>query len=279
MPGRTVSRTALGTAYVRAAHQLLDASPHILEDPLAVTILGPAGVQRIYDSAESYQTAQRRALRAHIVLRSRFAEDRLAASLLRGVTQYVILGAGFDTFALRMPSWAHSLQVVEVDHAATQEVKRSRIVATGLAVPKNVHFAAIDFEQESLCDSLRRNAVAMDTPTFFSWLGVTMYLTQEAIDATLRCLGSFPLGSEVVLTFAPPSTGAPSPFSQAADGVGESWISHFEPEALKERLQSARFSLVEFLLPAEANARYFRQRPQDLPPPTRTNIVTAVRAP
>jgi methyltransferase (TIGR00027 family) len=101
MSDRHASRTALGTAYLRAAHQLFDAPPRILEDPLAVVLLGPAAVQRINETAESYQTPERRALRAHVVLRSRFAEDRLAAAVRRGVTQYVILGAGFATFALR----------------------------------------------------------------------------------------------------------------------------------------------------------------------------------
>ncbi len=101
---------------MRAAHQLLDASPHILEDPLAVRLLGPAAVQRIAIRRRAIKLPRRRALRAHVVLRSRFAEDRLAAAVLRGVTQYVILGAGFDTFALRRPPWAQILQILEVDH-------------------------------------------------------------------------------------------------------------------------------------------------------------------
>ena len=99
MSDRNTSRTALGTAYLRAAHQLFDAPPRILEDTLAVLLLGPATVQRINETAESCHTPARRALRAHVAPRSRFAEDRLTAAVLRGVTQYVILGAGFDTLA------------------------------------------------------------------------------------------------------------------------------------------------------------------------------------
>ena len=277
MSDRNPSITALGTAYMRAAHQLLDASPHILEDPPAVTMLGPAAAQRITVAAESFQTPERRALRAHVVLRSRFAEDRLAASLNRGITQYVILGAGFDTFALRQPAWAHSLRIFEVDHEATQRLKRSIIAAAGLSVPENARFAAVDFEHELLCDGLRRHLVSPDEPTFFSWLGVTMYLNEDAIDAVLRSVAAFPEGSEIVLTFASPPGDSPSPIELSAARVGEPWISYFEPEMIDAKLRRSGFSTVAFLSPAEAEERYFRPRPQDLRVPARTNIVCAVR--
>ncbi len=176
LPDRKTSRTALGTAYLRAAHQLLDAPPRILEDPLAVTLLGPEAGRRIRAGAEHDQTPERRALRAHVVLRSRFAEDCLEGSINRGVGQYVILGAGFDSFALRQPPWAKGLRIIEVDQPATQEMKRARIAEAGLVIPDNVAFAAVDFERESLRGGLQRNSVSLETPTFFSWLGVTMYL-------------------------------------------------------------------------------------------------------
>ncbi|MBI1815394.1 MAG: class I SAM-dependent methyltransferase [Deltaproteobacteria bacterium] len=275
MSDRNASRTALGTAYMRAAHQLLDAPPQILEDPLAVLLLGPAALERITNAANSYQTPQRRALRAHVVLRSRFAEDRLAAAVLRGVTQYVVLGAGFDTFALRQPAWARSLKILEVDHLGTQDMKRSQLAAAGLAMPENADFADIDFEHESLRDGLLRYRVSLDEPTFFSWLGVTMYLKEDAVDAVLRSVATFPAGSEIVLTFAPPGD-SPSPLDQRATDLGEPWVSYFEPDAIEAKLRDAGFSNVEFLSPAEAEARYFRQRPKDLPVPKRTNLVCAV---
>jgi methyltransferase (TIGR00027 family) len=277
MSDRNASRTALGTAYMRAAHQLLDASPHILEDPLVVMLLGLAAVQRISDTAESYHTPERRALRAHVVLRSRFAEDRLAAALHRGVTQYVVLGAGFDTFALRRPAWAQLLQILEVDQEATQDMKRSQIAAAGLAMPENAHFATIDFEHESLRDGLQRYPISLDDPTFFSWLGVTMYLNEDAIDGVLQSVAAFPVGSEIVLTFALPPDDGRSPFDQRATCLGEPWISYFKPDALEAKLRGTGFSTVEFLSPSEAEARYFRQRPKDLPIPKRTNIVCAIR--
>jgi len=271
------SRTALGTAYLRAAHQILDAPPRILDDPFAVPLLGAAAAQRITDQAAAYRTPERRALRAHVVLRSRFAEDRLAASASRGATQYVILGAGFDTFALRQPAWAGQLKIVEVDHSATQDLKRTYLADAGFVIPKNVVFAGIDFETESLRHCLRRHGVALNEPTFFAWLGVTMYLKEDAIDAVLSTVAAFPSESEIVLTFTQRRGDSPSALAQRAASLGEPWVSYFEPPALEAKLRSAGFSSVEFLSPAEAEARYFRDRPQDLPVPAKINIVRAVR--
>ena len=275
MPDRNASRTALGTAYMRAAHQLLDAPPRILEDPVAVQLLGPAAASRIKDDPERYQTPAMRGLRAHVVLRSRFAEDRLAAAVARGVTQYVLLGAGFDTFALRQPLWARGLKILEVDHPGTQELKRSMIAAAGLFVPENANFASVDFEHESLRDGLLRCGVSPVAPAFFSWLGVTMYLNEEAIDAVLRSVASFPSGSEIVLTFTQPRGDSPSPFDARAASVGEPWVSYFTPEAIAAKLRDAGFSNVEFLSRTDAEARYFRDRPQDLPVPRQVNIVSS----
>ncbi len=274
MSARAASRTALATAYLRAAHQLLEAPPRILEDPVAVRLLGAGAEKRIRDDTDAFQSPARRALRAHVVLRSRFAEDRLAGAVARGVEQYILLGAGFDTFALRQPEWARVLRIVEVDHAGTQSEKRNRIAAAGLVVPANVSFASVDFARESLLEGLARHGVRLDEPTFFSWLGVTMYLAESAVDTTLAAVAAFPAGSEIVLTFASPE---PSPLAAHAALVGEPWLSHFEPAAIEAKLREAGFAEVVFLTPEEAEARYFRSRPQDLPTPKQTRIVAAVR--
>lgn len=276
MSDRQVSRTALGVAYMRAAHQLLDAPPRILEDPIAVPLLGATARQRINDTAASYQTPERLGLRAHVVLRSRYAEDRLAAAVQRGITQCVVLGAGFDTFALRQPAWAERLRILEIDNAQTQDLKRSMIAAAGYALPTNAELVTADFERESLPDCFARTHVSSAEPTFFSWLGVTMYLNEEAIDAVLRSVAAFAVGSEIVLTFALPPGDSPSPFDQRAADLGERWVSYFEPQALETKLRGVGSSRVEFLSPAAAEARYFRNRPRDLPIPRRTNLVSAV---
>jgi methyltransferase (TIGR00027 family) len=280
MSNRNASRTALGTAYMRAAHQLFDAKPRILEDPMALPVLGPDARQHINDTADLYRTPEARALRAHVVLRSRFAEDRLAAAVARGVTQYVVLGAGFDTFALRQPPWAQALKIIEVDHPGTQGTKRSHLAAAGLAMPANADFANVDFEHESLHDGLLKYGISLHEPTFFSWLGVTMYLTQDAIDAVLRSVAAFAEGSEIVLTFAQPpqstADNSASYYAERAASIGEPWVSYFEPDALAAKLRGAGFSTVGFLAPAETDKRYFRQRPADLPLPKRSAIAYAI---
>jgi O-methyltransferase involved in polyketide biosynthesis len=113
----------------------------------------------------------------------------------------------------------------------------------------------------------------MDKPTFFSWLGVTMYLKEDAIDAVLRSVAIFPAESEIVLTFLTQSSDSPSPLAQSVANLGEPWVSCFEPDALEAKLRSVGFSTVEFLSPAEAEARYFLQRPKDLPVPKKINIL------
>ena len=271
---KDASRTALGTAYQRAAHQLLDAPPLLLDDPLAVKLLGPTAVQRITDSEQSYRTPLRRGLRAHVLLRSRYTEDRLASAVQRGVTQYILLGAGLDTFAFRQPDWAHCLRIVEVDHAGTQAWKKRMLEAAGITVPGNVQFASIDFEHESLCEGLLRQQIPLDQLSFFSWLGVTMYLKEEAIDSVLSSVAAFPAGSEIVLTFAVQGA-TPSVLGERAANLGEPWMSYFEPDALETKLHLAGFSSVEFLSRQTAEEQYFRPRPPDLPVPRRINIASA----
>ncbi|HUW35875.1 MAG TPA: class I SAM-dependent methyltransferase [Rhodocyclaceae bacterium] len=279
MSDREPSRTALATAYLRAAHQLLDATPPILDDPVAVRLLGAGAAERIRAAAGHYRTPGALALRAHVVLRSRFAEDRLAAAVGRGVSQYLILGAGFDTFALRQPAWAQSLRIFEIDQPATQAAKRARLSESGLAMPANAAFADIDFERESLRAGLHRQRISSQTKTFFSWLGVTMYLSEAAIDAALQTMASFPSGSEVVLTFLQPSgpAAAASPLADRVAGIGEPFVSRFEPDALREKLLAAGFTQVAFLSSEEAGARYFAARPADLPVPGKTAIASAIR--
>lgn len=284
MSNREASRTALATAYIRAAHQILDAKPLVLEDAVAVQLLGKDAPQRISEAAERYQTPEARALRSHVVLRSRYAEDQLLTAAQRGISQYVVLGAGFDTFALRQPRWANDLKIVEVDHPGTQSLKHSRIADASLSIPENVTFAGIDFEGESLGEGLLRNGISIAERTFFCWLGVTMYLTEIAIDETLRSMANFPAGSQVVVTFLQPPTqkslaskvGA-ARLAERVESVGEPFISYFEPEAFKSKLLGTGFTHVEFLTHDEAYTRYFVHGHQDLPCPKRVGIASAVR--
>jgi methyltransferase (TIGR00027 family) len=277
-PNQAASQTALGTAHLRAAHQVLDGEPRLLEDPIAVTLLGPDAWIRIQANAESYRTPLAQSLRAHVVLRSRFAEDRLAEAVMRGIVQYILLGAGLDTFAFRQPAWAQPLHIVEVDHGQTQLLKHQLMDAADLSPPANVSYSSVDFERESLPESLSRHGVAFDQPAFFSWLGVTMYLREPAIDAVLRFVAAFPSGSEIVLTFAQPpderTDGTVRLAARTAE-LGEPMVSFFTPAAMEIKLRRAGFSSIDFLSPKESEIRYFSQRPLDLPVPKRTAIVAA----
>jgi methyltransferase (TIGR00027 family) len=272
------SRTALGVAWMRAVHQILDPEPRVLVDPPVVDLLGRPTLAPDGEIAQRMQTPGARLLRSHVVLRSRFAEDRLLESLARGVTQFVILGAGYDTFFARQPEWARSLRIFEIDQPATQQDKLAKIAAARLPIPSNVTFGSVNFEAESLADGLRRHGVRFDQPTFFSWLGVTMYLSEPAIDATLATVLSFPRGSEIVFTFATRARAdepGVSRLAEMAAAVGEPWISYFEPEEIAAKLAGAGFSDVYLLAPDLARARYF-ERGDGLPLPARTSIASAI---
>jgi methyltransferase (TIGR00027 family) len=266
---------------LRAAHQLLDGEPKVLVDEPIVRLLGPEGLARLHAHPDELQTPSARRLRAHVLLRSRFAEDRLAEAVERGVRQYVLLGAGLDTFALRQPAWASAITIVEIDQPATQTAKRARLADLGVTVPRNVVFAPVDFETTTLGQALPAAGVDVTKPVFFSWLGVTMYLTEDAVDGVLGDVASLPHGTEIVLTFAtPPDPAHDEPagevFAQRAAEVGEPWITFFSPDALEARLRSVGFTAITFLTPEVARERYFRDRADGLEAPRRVSVVSAV---
>jgi len=278
------SRTALATAYLRAAHQLLDAPPHVLEDPLAVSVLGDGAPDRIGNDAARHRSPGARALRARVVLRTRFAEDRLAQAVARGVCQYVLLGAGLDTFAFRQPSWAKSLRIVEIDHPDTQGFKLAMLARAHIEAPSNVTFGVIDFERESLLEGLGRHGVLPSQPTFFSWLGVTMYLSEASIDRALQSMGAFAAGSELVLTFLEPPDERPATAARSLHrlaarvaAAGEPFTSYLSPANVESKLRHAGFASVGFLTPEEAESLYFSPPSPDLPPPAATGIAYAIR--
>ena len=181
--------------------------------------------------------------------------------------QYVVLGAGFDTFAYRNPHPESSLRVFEVDHPATQGWKRKMLAAAGIAVPGSLRFAPVDFERETLDEGLARAGFDPAVPSFFSWLGVAMYLTDDAFTATLGKLGAAAPGSGLVLDYAVPRAHlgwlqrlAHDRLSRRVAAAGEPFRTFFTPGELRARLQRAGFRDVEDLGPDELNARYFQGR-------------------
>jgi methyltransferase (TIGR00027 family) len=192
------SRTARRVAIRRAAHQLLD-HPKVLDDPLALRIIGSEAEAALRsDPKENHSFS--RAFRAFMAARSRYAEDELARAVALGVRQYAVLGAGLDTFAYRNPHL--DLRVFELDHPATQSWKREQLQAAGITIPPSLTFVPIDFEQQTLSDSLEQSGFNASAAAFVSWLGVTPYLTREACMTTLSFIAKLPAGSGVVFDFA-----------------------------------------------------------------------------
>jgi methyltransferase (TIGR00027 family) len=271
---RRASLTALSVAASRAYHQLYDGTPKILDDPIAPKLVDEALVTRLSGAARPWATQ----LRLHVVVRSRYAEDRLALAVERGVRQCVILGAGYDTFAYRQPPWARELAIFEVDHPASQREKRSRLDAAGVALPGNVRFAPIDFERTSLAEGLRSGGLDETRPAFFSWLGVMMYLEPDAVDAVFSYVASRPPSSEIAFSFARPPRlfdVGQGPVAAAAFAAGEPWKTRFTPRRLAAKLRALGFAQVELLGVREANERYKPLR-SGLPPLLQVSVGSAV---
>ena len=274
---REASQTALGVAALRAAHRVLDMEPWILDDPIALRLLEPGAEARLRSDLR-LQAPLARALRSHVLLRSRIAEEDLARGAEAGLRQAVILGAGFDTFAYRQPAWAANLRLFEVDHPASQAEKRRRVLDADLPAPSNLIHAPVDFEAVPLAEGLARAGFDASEPAFFSWLGVTMYLTRPAIRAVLAFIGGLPAGTRLVLTFAQPGEGGQEgddPLADRAAQAGEPWLSRFTPEELAEELRAAGFRRWDIPGPEALAARFFQDRPDGLPTPRRSSIALA----
>ena len=264
MQPREPSRTALGAAAHRAVHQVLERG-RIFTDPLAVRILGAEAEAAVRD-AENNPT--RRMLRLFIAVRARFAEDALAAAVGSGVRQLVVLGAGLDTYAYRN-AFAESLHVFEVDHPATQAWKRQRLAEAAIPLPHTLTFAPIEFERETLADGLADAGFDPAKQSFFTWLGVVPYLTEQAVFSTLAFIARLPGGAHVVFDYGnPPSSGSdPDKYAAAQEAlatrvasVGEAFRSHFETDPLRASLMALGFREVEDLGPAQIRERYFANR-------------------
>ena len=260
------SFTAQRTAMHRAAHQL--DNPRVFEDRFAIAILGEEAA-RLNSQLNRFDTAGARHIRAFVTVRSRYAEDELAVAIARGATQYVILGAGLDTYAYRS---AHpQVRVFEVDYPAMQAWKRTRLEAAGITTPTSLTFVPTNFEEQTLCQALQSSGFQRDKVSFFSWLGVTPYLTATSALATLAFIGSLPAGSGIVFDYAIERSSMNSEEQLAMDALasrvaraGEPFRLFLDPRALERMLRAAGFSEVEDLGPAEIDARYLADRPDGL---------------
>jgi methyltransferase (TIGR00027 family) len=258
------SKTALGVAIRRAAHQLMD-QPPVLDDPIAVRLIGSGYRGKMGRASHPVG----RDSRAFMAVRNRYTEDQLAAAVRQGVAQYVVLGAGLDTFAYRNPF--PSLRVFEVDFPATQEWKRTVLADAGIALPSGLTFVPLDFEYHTLAEGLAEAGFDSAASAFFGWLGVVPYLTLTAFRATLDFIAQLPAGSAVSFDYAL----APETLSQvgrtAFDALsgrvaaaGEPFQLFFTPQTMESELRRAGFQRIEQLDSEQLNERYFKERADGL---------------
>jgi methyltransferase (TIGR00027 family) len=260
------SRTAESVARRRAEHQLFDFPP-VFEDPFALPILGPGAITSIMLGSMTAYLPGSRHMRAFIAARSRYAEDQLANAVASGTAQYVVLGAGLDTFAYRNPFSGSGLRIFEVDHPDTQAWKRRRLELMAISAPSSLTFVPVDFERQQLGTELEKAGFKLNEPAFFSWLGVTPYLTREAVMATFSLVHSFCPDNAIAFDYARPrqalSEGerlAHDALSVRVGRVGEPFRSFFEPETLTRDLKTIGFRRVAAPTSDQVNALYFRVR-------------------
>ena len=282
--------TALGTSLMRAVHTRGD-SPALIDDDwgdrlvtdaerdrlrkAGMSALPPAARAQLeaLDSPDDVMAALARAHPSYgmVVLRTRYAEDALAAAVARGIRQYVIVGAGMDSFAMRQPASARDVAVFEVDHPASQALKLERLDQCGVMPAAGVHYVAADLSAEGLDEALERCPFEPTQPAFFSWLGVTAYLTREANLKTLRAIASCGApDSELVFSYIDQSDfDAPGgeerrQAREVVVAVGEPWVSGFSPARLADDLRAAGLILIEDLGRDELRERYCAGRQDGL---------------
>lgn len=258
------SKTALRVAMRRAAHQLTD-HPPVLDDPIVQRLLGDQSPRDM----ERAQHKVARDFRAFMAVRSRFVEDQLTIAVERGVRQYVILGAGLDTFPWRNPF--PLLRVFEVDFPATQEWKRGMLQQAGLTQPLNLTFVPLDFEHKALATALIEAGFNPSLPAFFGWLGVVPYLTVDAFRATLRDIAALSPGTGLSFDYglAPEVLGplhrlALQALADRVAAAGEPFKLFFTPAQVQQELSSAGFARIEQWSSKDLNARYFNARADGL---------------
>jgi methyltransferase (TIGR00027 family) len=272
------SRTAEMAAYSRARHLLYD-DPVVFKDPFAIQFLSSRRRRLLkYPLICLFlgKTLYRpyRSSRAQIVGRSRYNEDQLEKAIARGMAQYVIIGAGYDSFALRRRDLSDFIRVFELDHPATQRAKRERLFKLKIELPKNHEFIPVDFEKETVAEALTSSSYSGEAPAFFSWLGTTHYLTRDSVFKTLCSIPSFAAPkSEIVFDYSIPDMLLDSielkkfnKIRRSVSRVGEPMITCFNPESLIADMEGLGFELIENLSPKEQKARYFANRKDGLLP-------------
>jgi methyltransferase (TIGR00027 family) len=271
--------TAVRTALWRALHLEVDAPPHVLDDRIGLQLAAPDPDWRQRPDMNEYATP---GVRASIVARARFIEDLVIGQADHGVGQYVLLGAGLDTFVQRRPEIASRITVFEVDQRGPQAWKRQRLVQIGFGVPEWLRLVPVDFETTSWWDRLLANGFDADEPAVVASLGVSMYLTREATAATLRQSAALASGSTLAMTFMKPvelveaeEQAIHRATDAAARASGTPFISYYVPQDILEMAREAGLKTVRHVTAADYTQRYFANRTDGLRPFTTEELLVA----
>jgi methyltransferase (TIGR00027 family) len=263
----------------RGLHRLNDAQPWVFDDPYALPLGGPqwpelSATMRAIITDDLFPQAQ-----SALLVRARFTEDRLLSG---DFAQYVVLGAGLDSFAWRRPDVVRSVRVFEVDHPDSQKYKRVRAAELALPELENQVFVALDFERETLASALESAGFDWSAPTLFGWLGVTMYLSLEAIEATLRTVAKCATGTEIVFSYGvrPEDCDAVGKrfvdlFGTIATASGEPFDSLFDRDDVEHLAHRCGLRIAEHPTRAELHRRYFGGRADGLTPISAENVIAA----
>jgi methyltransferase (TIGR00027 family) len=269
--------TAEVTAAMRAAHVLYH-QPAVFNDPYALHLTSPA-LRLVCQNRFSGWLLRRkfiskslRPIAAQVVSRAKYAEERLEQCVSKGISQYVIIGAGFDSFCLRCPDFSAGLQIYEIDHPAIQQTKQKRIMEISGSAPEGVEFLAADLEKRTAADALSASSYLKDDRAFFSWLGTVPYLSEEAVFNVFRDLAAYAArGSEIVFDYsiltsmwAPEERQALLRVMRIIERRGEALKSFFEPDALQEELSRLGYQILENISPDDLNRKYFSYREDGL---------------
>ena len=272
--------SAVRVALWRALHLEVDAPPPVFEDDIGLRLADPAPGWRRRPDMNRNATSRNR---ASIVARARFVEDLVGEKSGRGVSQYVLLGAGLETFVQRRPDLAQDLQVYEIDRQGPQDWKKQRLAALGYELPASLHFVPVDFESgKSWRDALAGAGFDADAPSIVVSAGVSLYLTHDAIMATLRDCASLAPGSVLAMSYMLPielveagEHGAIKGAARGAAASGTPFISLFVPDEIVALARGAGFSDVEHVSAADLEARYFAGRSDGLRPSSAEALIVA----
>jgi len=278
------SHTALHVAAARAAHLRFDPAPHLLADRQAEGLLGESHAPMIdlYGNDGYWLLRENR---LYVPLRARWVEDRLRDAFARGVRRYVILGAGLDSFALRQPEELSGLEIIEVDHPATQRWKRARLAALGWATPANLTWLECDFERERVSDALARVGFASATAAVVSWMGVVYYLDRSTACQTLVELrGVLGGGSEVLMDYLHPYEDLSPRYHELAQTlgnylkqVGEPHKTRLRAHEIEHDILAAGYERAITVQRDEVERRYLASLHTDVPLSERFGLAVAVR--